>query len=98
MWTLSTKIGQLVQKFKLYVRKNEQRLQAKSVAASSTPFSPYNEVAVQTEPEADPDRVDAEVQTDKPNLGTTVIAQIDLQPVDRAEIGVQTDQEVMVPT
>ena len=35
----------------------------KSMGISSALVSPYNEVAVQTEPQAAPDRVDAEVQT-----------------------------------
>ena len=54
-------------KFKLYVRKNEKRLKMKSMGISSALVSPYNEVAVQTEPQAAPDRVDAEVQTNKSN-------------------------------
>ena len=67
----------------------------KSMGTSSALVSPYNEVAVQTEPQAAPDRVDAEVQTDKSNLETAIIVQTDLQPVDRAEIGVQTEVEMM---
>ena len=84
-------------KLKFYVRKNEQRLQNKSVGTGSVPLSLYKDAAVQTEPETIPDRVDAEVQTPKPNLGTAFIAQTDFQPVEQAEIEVQTEVEVMAP-
>lgn len=85
-------------KLKFYVRKNEQRLQTKSTGASNIPISPYNEVAVQTESKAEPDKVNVEVQTDRPSLEVEDIGQIDLQPVDRVEIGIQTDMEVMAPS
>lgn len=84
-------------KLKFYVRKNEKRLQTKSAGASNAAVSLYNEVAVQTEPEAKPDKVDAEVQTDSPDLVIEDIVQIDLQPVDQAEIEIQTDAEVIAP-
>ena len=84
-------------KLKFYVRKNEKRLQTKSAGASNALVSLYNEVAVQTEPEAKPDKVDAEVQTDSPDLVIEDIVQIDLQPVDQAEIEIQTDREVIAP-
>ena len=81
-------------KLKFYVRKNEQRLQSKSV---SVLVPSHKEVAVQTEPMAEPDMADAEVQTDSPDWVTEDIAQIDLQPVDRVDIETQTDMEVMAP-
>ena len=84
-------------KLKFYVRKNEKRLQTKSAGASNAAVSLYNEVAVQTEPEAKPDKADAEVQTDSPDLVIEDIVQIDLQPVDQAEIEIQTDVEVIAP-
>lgn len=84
-------------KLKFYVRKNEHRLQTKPTGASNAPVSLYNEVAVQTESKTEPDMVDAEVQTDRPNLETEDVAQIDFQPVHRAEVEVQTDMEVMAP-
>ena len=83
-------------KLKFYVRKNKQRLQTKSIGASNAAVSPYNEVAVQTDPKAEPDKIDAEVQTDRPNLVMEDIAQIDLQPVDQVEIGIRTDLEVVM--
>ena len=83
------------QKFKLYVRKNEQRVKMNSIGASNTLVSPYNEVAVQTEPQAASDRIDAAVQTDKPNLETAVIVQTYLQPLDIADIEMQTEVEMM---
>ena len=84
-------------KLKFYVRKNEQRLQTKSVGASNAPVPSHNEVGVQTESKAEPDMVDAEVQADRPDLVTEDIAQIDLQPLDWVEIEIQTDMEVMAP-
>ena len=79
-------------KLKFYVRKNEQRLQSKSVGV---PLLSHKEVAVQTESKAEPELTDAEVQTDSPGLVTEDIAQIDLLPVDRVDTEVQTDMEVM---
>ena len=76
-------------KLKFYVRKNEQRLQSKSVDVL---VPSHKEVAVQTEPMAD-----AEVQTDSPDWVTEDIAPIDLQPVDRVDTETQTNMEVMAP-
>ena len=81
-------------KLKFYVRKNEQRLQSKSVGV---PLLSHKEVAVQTEPKAEPEWTDAEVQTDSPGLVTEDIAQIDLLPVDRVDTEIQTEMEVMAP-
>ena len=64
------------------------------MGTGSVPLSLYKDAAVQTEPETIPDRVDAEVQTPKPNLGTAFIAQRDFQ---QAEIEVQAEVEVMAP-
>ena len=64
---------------------------------NNIPLLSHKEVAVQTEPKAEPELTDAEVQTDSPGLVTEDIAQIDLLPVDRVDTEIQTDMEVMAP-